>query len=36
MHFGLSKSGFIHFNFEKVDEDELSSLFEGDFKEDYY
>jgi hypothetical protein len=36
MHFGLSKSGFIHCNFEKVDEDELSSLFEGDFKEDYY
>jgi hypothetical protein len=38
MHFGLSKSGYIHCKFERVDEDELDSIFEDEeeFEEDYY
>ncbi len=36
MEFGLSRSGFIHCNFERVDERKLDSLFEDKFEEDYY
>jgi hypothetical protein len=36
MYFGLSKSGYIHCDFETVDEHELYSLFEGESEEDYY
>lgn len=38
MHFGLSRSGYIHCIFERVDDDELNSMFEdGDeFPEDPY
>lgn len=36
MHFDLSKSGFIHCDFERVDENELHSIFEDESEEDYY
>ncbi|MDH7564063.1 MAG: hypothetical protein QHH24_04165 [Candidatus Bathyarchaeota archaeon] len=36
MQFGLSKAGYIHCKFDRVDEDELDFRFEGDFEEDYY
>jgi hypothetical protein len=36
MEFGLSKSGYIHCNFERVDEHELNSIFEDEREEDYY
>jgi hypothetical protein len=38
MHFGLSKSGYIHCDFERVDENELHSIFEDEdaFDEDDY
>jgi len=36
MQFGLSKSGYIHCKFDRVDEDDLDFMFEGDFEEDYY
>ena len=35
MCFGLRKSGYIHCDFERVDERELSSMFEGESEEDY-
>jgi len=35
MHFGLSKTGFIHCDFEKVDEEELSSLFVDEPEDEY-
>jgi hypothetical protein len=34
MEFGLSKSGYIHCNFKRVDERELSSIFKEDFEEE--
>jgi hypothetical protein len=38
MHFGLSKSGYIHCDFERVDDDDLGFLFgeEDAFDDDYY
>jgi len=36
MEFGLSKSGFIHCNFERVDERKLDSLFDDELEEGYY
>jgi len=38
MHFGLSKSGYIHCRFERVNEEKLDSIFEDEveFEEDYY
>ncbi len=37
-HFGLSKSGYIHCDFETVNEDELPSMFddEDEFEEDFW
>jgi hypothetical protein len=36
MEFGLSKSGYIHCDFRRVDERELHSIFEDEYKEEYY
>ena len=36
MEFGLSKSGFIHCDFTRVDERELNSIFEDEYEEEYY
>jgi hypothetical protein len=36
MEFGLKKSGYIHCNFEKVDEYELDSIFEDEPDEYFY
>ena len=36
MEFGLSKSGFIHCDFARVDERELNSIFEDEYEEEYY
>ena len=38
MQFGLSKSGYIHCDFERVDEDDLDFMFgdEDEFDDDYY
>ncbi|UCE29861.1 MAG: hypothetical protein JSV85_03885 [Candidatus Bathyarchaeota archaeon] len=36
MQFGLSKSGFIHCNFDRVDEHQLDFIFEDELEEDYY
>lgn len=36
MQFGLSKSGYIHCKFDRVNEEKLDFLFEGNFEEDYY
>ncbi len=36
MEFGLSKSGYIHCNFDRVAEDELDLIFEEDAGEEYY
>jgi len=33
MESGLSKSGYIHCNFKKVDEDKLDSIFEEKYEE---
>jgi len=35
MHFGLSKSGYIHCDFKRVDESELNSIFEDEYEEEY-
>ena len=34
MHFGLSKSGYIHCDFERVDERDLNLIFEGESEGD--
>jgi len=34
--FSMSKSGYIHCNFERVDEHDLTSFFEGVSEEDDY
>jgi hypothetical protein len=36
MEFGLSKSGYIHCEFSRVDEHELDSIFEEESEEDCY
>jgi len=36
MEFGLRKSGYIHCNFDTVDEYELDSIFEDESEEEYY
>jgi len=36
MQFGLSKSGFIHCYFDRVDERKLHSIFEDEYDEEYY
>jgi hypothetical protein len=36
MHFGLSKSGYIHCEFERVDERDLQFIFEDESEEDDY
>ena len=36
MRFGLSKSGYIHCDFERVDERDLPSIFEDESEEDDY
>jgi hypothetical protein len=36
MQFGLSKSGYIHCDFERVDEHELHFIFEDESEEEYY
>jgi len=36
MEFGLSKSGYIHCNFDTVDEHELNSIFEDESEEECY
>ena len=36
MHFGLSRSGYIHCDFERVDERDLHVIFEDDYEEDDY
>ncbi len=36
MQFGLSKSGYIHCNFDTVNERKLNSIFEDEYEEDYY
>jgi hypothetical protein len=35
MKFGLSKSGYIHCIFDRADEDELNSIFEEEYGEEY-
>jgi hypothetical protein len=36
MQFGLSKSGYIHCDFERADERELDFIFEDEPEEAYY
>ena len=36
MEFGLGKSGYIHCNFDTVDEHELNSIFEDKSEEEHY
>ena len=36
MHFGLSKSGFVHCVFERVNEGDLPFIFEDESEEDHY
>lgn len=36
MEFGLNKSGYIHCNFKRVDEQELQYIFDDEPEEDYW
>ena len=36
MEFSLSQSGYIHCNFDRVDEHELHFIFEEESEEDYF
>ncbi len=36
MEFGMSRSGYIHCNFDRAEENELNSIFEEEPEEDYY